>query len=267
MSDFISQYFIDPMLNGNGYNTVNTSVYAIGFVIVVLFTLKLFQKMKIKIDGSFFKGLVPFIFLGAVVRSLEDAGVVHSLIFVTPGVYFFIYFIVIGSICLSIFMENRIKKPYWILMASMGTVMLLCSLAFVKIVYVQPLLYVAAFTAIFILVLFGIRRLVKTKFLNNINSGIIVAHLFDASTTFTALELSKNWNMAYFEQHVIAGFLMGNLGNYAIFFLKLAVIPVALWIIDTSVEDKQTNYFLKIAIFILGVGPGLRNLLSMMMGV
>jgi uncharacterized membrane protein len=48
--------------------------------------------------------------------------------------------------------------------------------------------------------------------------------------------------------------------------LKIAVILPALYIIDTYVEDKTIRNMLKLAIFILGLAPGIRNFLSLAMG-
>ncbi len=48
--------------------------------------------------------------------------------------------------------------------------------------------------------------------------------------------------------------------------LKIAVILGALYIIDKYIEDKTIANMLKLAIFILGLAPGLRNFLSLIMG-
>lgn len=267
--DFINEYFINPIATGSGYNIVNTSAFALAFVAVVAFTILFFRKSGIRIDRKFFVGIFPFIILGSVCRSLEDAAVLGGFWFVTPGIYVLIYTTVLVSLAFSLCLEKSLKIPYWKTMVSAGTILAFYSLSFVKIAYFQPLLYVTALSAGFFMLIFAARKFLKPTILSRENSVIILSHLFDASTTFTAVELSSLWlyGTGYVEQHVLAGFLMGTFGNWAIFFLKLAVIPVALFIIDRNVDEKNSRNFLKLAVFILGFGPGLRNLLSMMMGV
>ena len=266
--DFLYDYFISPIINQSGYNLVNTSVFALAFAAVVILTISIFGRFRIKVDRGFFIGLFPFIVLGSVCRSLEDSGALQGFWFVTPGIYLLIYAAALASLSASLSLEKYAKKPYWALMGLMGAVLLLYPLSLLRMIYWQPLALVIAMTSIFAAMLYALMRLAKPRFLSPENSGIILAHLFDASTTFTAVGLSSIWlpGGGYMEQHVLAGFLMGAIGNYAIFLLKLAVIPVALYIIDSAVEDRHSRNFIKLAIFILGFGPGLRNLLSMMLG-
>ena len=47
MQDFFQTYFIDPVMQGTGYNIYNTLVYALLLVIAVFATYKLLKKMKI----------------------------------------------------------------------------------------------------------------------------------------------------------------------------------------------------------------------------
>ncbi len=92
--------------------------------------------------------------------------------------------------------------------------------------------------------------------------GILSAHLFDASSTFIAIDF-----YGYGEQHVLPNALMNLAGTAAVMFpLKIAVILSALYVIDEYVEDDIIRNMLKLAIFILGLSPGLRDFLSLSMG-
>lgn len=100
--------------------------------------------------------------------------------------------------------------------------------------------------------------LLKDKF----NLSVLLAHLLDASTTFIAVDY-----YGYGEQHVLPNALT-QLADTAIVMypLKIAVILPALYLTDTYVEDRTIRNMLKLAIFILGLAPGLRNFLSLIMG-
>lgn len=101
--------------------------------------------------------------------------------------------------------------------------------------------------------------LLKDKF----NLYILMAHLFDASSTYIAVDF-----YAYTEQHVIPSILTGLVGSAIIMFpLKIVVILGSLYIIDSYIADKKIANMLKLAMFILGLAPGLRNFLSLIMGV
>ena len=45
--DFFQQYFIDPVMQGTGYNIYNTLAYALILILAVFATYKLLKKMKI----------------------------------------------------------------------------------------------------------------------------------------------------------------------------------------------------------------------------
>ena len=67
----------------------------------------------------------------------------------------------------------------------------------------------------------------------------------------------------YLEQHVVPRVLFPLFGPYAMFLLKILVVPPALWAIDRYAEDPQFAKFLKIVVFVLGLAPGFRNLVRL----
>jgi uncharacterized membrane protein len=258
---FLEEYFINPIIYKSGYNLVNTIAYGIIAVLVLLGTLKLLEKLKIRIDSRFFIGLFPYIFLGSLLRSLEDMAVLKGFWFVTPMVYVVVWVLTFSIIGVSLALSRR-GPPYWIIMLSLGLPLCLWAAKFFETASILPLIQVAAITAAFGLALFAVRKVSGSAFLSQANSLLILTHIFDASTTFVAVSF-----YGFGEQHVLAGFLMGSLGNFSIFALKLLVIPLVLYLLDVSIKEKQPNSFAKLCIFILGFGPGMRNLLSVMMAV
>ena len=89
-----------------------------------------------------------------------------------------------------------------------------------------------------------------------------MAHLFNASSTFIAVSF-----YGYSEQHVLPNALYKLTGTALVMYpLKITVILFALYVIDTYVEDKTIKNMLKLAIFILGLAPGLRDFLTLIIG-
>jgi len=125
----------------------------------------------------------------------------------------------------------------------------------------MPLVYVFSLTTFWFILLLTARK-VFPKFLSSVNFSLILVHLFDASTTFTAIQF-----FGYGEKHVLANFLMHFIGPSAMFIIKIAFVPTVLYYLDKFVEEKQLNGFLKFIVLVLGLGPGTRNLIRMITGV
>jgi uncharacterized membrane protein len=100
------------------------------------------------------------------------------------------------------------------------------------------------------------------------NLAIMFAHLLDASATFTALQ----W-FTYGEKHVLPNFLITLTGTPAVMFpLKAIVIALVLYVLDVEIKkDLEKSALLgtliRIAILVLGLAPGTRDLLRLAMGV
>lgn len=98
---------------------------------------------------------------------------------------------------------------------------------------------------------------------NKINLSILAVHVFDATTTFIAVDFYN-----YQEQHVLPRFLY-DLSSTALtmYPLKIVAITLALYLIDEYIDDENINGLLKLTVFVLGLAPGLRNCLTMAMGI
>jgi uncharacterized membrane protein len=101
-------------------------------------------------------------------------------------------------------------------------------------------------------------KMVFTK----VNSAILSFHMLDASATFASLSF-----FGYSEQHVLPNLLIPYLGPASMFLLKLLVLIPVLYIIDRETEPGNFRNFLKTAIIILGLAPGLRDLLRLLLMV
>ena len=86
--------------------------------------------------------------------------------------------------------------------------------------------------------------------------------MFDASTTFIAVECFN-----YYEQHVLPNALNRLFGTYlTVFPMKIIVVLSVLYIIDQYIDDLTIKNLLKLTVFVLGLAPGLRNILTLILG-
>lgn len=260
ISDFLATYFF------SGYTLFNTIIYGLILIIAIFGIIKLFEYYEINPVDLIFP-LIPFIFLGSGVRALVDNGIYpYSWALITPGIYFIVGGAAIITLLFSIYLQKWKNIDFRYTIFFVGII-----IAIPNLINIHQLNLVAAakiliiwgiFTAIFIIV-GKFWHLFSTDLYNGkINLSIISAHLFDASTTFIAVDY-----YGYFEQHVLPGSIYDLTGTAITMFpLKIIVISAGLYLIDRYIDDEIIAGTLKLAIFILGLAPGIRNFLSLAMG-
>lgn len=262
MFDFNFSDFIYRNFPEHGYTWVNTLTYGIVLAIGVFFVIKLIKKLGIKIDKKFFIAISPFILYGSTMRALVDGNFYPDIFFfVAPGIYFTIFFICVASLILGmLFFKEKFHKFVFAVGALLS--------AFNLSIIIQHIVNWYAFIAagiflIFVLIIFLIIKFYgkKLKFLTyEKNYVILLAHLFDASATFTGIAFFN-----YAEKHVLPNLLIDISSPAVMFPLKLVVLPV-LYFID-QIEDDTSRRLIKITIFILGISPGIRDFTIILMGV
>ena len=288
MADFFQTYFIDPIKYNTGYNIVNTSVYAVILIGAVILTYMLLKRLSIKIDRNFFVGIIPFIALGGILRAWEDlleaskataqlldsplrdfilidaAGVPRNMLLISPVIYISIFAVALAALLISLLINSKGKWQYHKIWFSIGSMIIAFVLLQLQFVNFSAMLLMIAIAAAWATAFFMAKRISARakKFFTVENYSILSVHMFDASTTFVALQF-----FPYFEQHVLPGFFISIFGPVAMFFIKLPVVAAVLYYLDKDTNEPDKKNFIKIVILILGLGPGLRNFLRLGMGV
>jgi uncharacterized membrane protein len=270
IGSFISRYYIDPIVYNEGYNVVNTLTYAIILGISLFALLKLMAFLKLKIDERLIMATAPYIILGASLRNLEDVHLLSpplSYMFITPFVYVVAFLITLAVLLICLYLERSgtvkdYSKPFfWT--GIIGVVLVWGTLLLTRPVAVwwAPIvIFSLAFT--FTGVVYLLARHFKIGFLTMpLNVAILGAHMFDASSTFTAIDIVGG----FMEKHVVPTFFIDIFHTAFIMYgLKLAVfIPVIYLIEKYFVEDRDLYYVLKFVLLVLGFGPGIRNTLEL----
>lgn len=250
-------FYLEP-----GYTTFNTIIFGIVLGLIVLLIIKMFKWLD-KNPTDLFIPLIPFIFLGSGARALVDNNVyplIHLL--VTPGIYIFIGFTTIITLFLSIAMEKKFSIDYRYSIFTIGLILCIPNIINLQNINIFATSLVLGAWLIFALIFFLISK--KWELLSDKSNLIpLLAHLFDASSTFIAVDF-----FGYWEQHVLPGALTDLTGSaFVLYPLKISVILISLYLIDDNIDDEIIKNTLKLCIFILGFAPGLRNFLSLIMGV
>jgi uncharacterized membrane protein len=270
----LQEYFIDPILQGSGYNIINTSVYAIIFALAVIGVYKLLKKWNIIIDRRFWLGVFPYIILGSIWRTLQDAGILNNPLFVTPLIYIVVFAVAIITLIFSRGIaklrpnflsfppvkRKQAQEPthnYYKLWSIIGFALVLASATFLQIQNPAGFIIIGIF-ALWVIAVFVVRKFFQYSLDNTL---LLLAHIFDATTTFVAIQF-----FGYYEQHVLAGSFISSIGAWSMYLLKIPVVILVLWVLDREAKGSE-NAFIKLVILILGLAPGLRNFFRLIMGV
>lgn len=261
MQGFIEKYFLNPIKYGTGYNIVNTAVYAVLLGVLVYLTIRLFKRINLKLDSRFYLFFVPFLYLGSSLRVLRDYDVITSNLFKTPGIYILIYLLLISTILLGLALERAGKTRYHYV--PLGAALLGDTYSTIKLIDlgINPLPLVQAFLLAFVIgaAVFIVVNKGGYDFLNErLNQGILFAHLLDASATYMGISF-----YGLKAQHVLPRAVISATHPSVMFVLKIGVIlPVLYYLKD--IEDEATRGVLRAIVLTLGLAPGLRDILMIM---
>ncbi|MDY6865693.1 MAG: DUF63 family protein [Halobacteriota archaeon] len=275
LTEFIQVYYINPIVYDTKYNPVDTVTYAIILGLCLFLVLRLLKRLEVKIDERFILAVSPFMFVGSVLRVMEDAEIFEAPIrylFISPLIYFLLFFICISSLLVSLLLYKRgVIRGYIPLFGIIGVVCMIVSLGIllqegdVELIWVPPVVIGIAVMMTFILYLIG--RNLNLKYLtSNVSLSILTAHLIDASSSYIGIG-----RLGYVGKHVVENFLIDFTNSTAVMFpLKLSVLIPTLYVLDryfSEEEDIDLKNMVLLTVLMLGIGPGIRNMLRMALGV
>jgi len=277
MSDFITDFFINPIAERTGYNMFNTLFYASLAIIAVYLLWLLFQKSKIRIDNDFFYGVLTFVLFGSTARVVTDAVDAGTLTAVTPlhklildsGFYQYgfitvtpgIYVVVAAILLICVAILNHFQKMQYLKYIGLA----LFAFHFILLLpFMQYWMH-----AIPVLLMAAIPFAIAYYFFRNVPSSLVVgAQALDGAATFYIIDIfSPLSGIQYFEQHVVSRAVGELMDTYLLFYLiKIAIAFAAAYFVGKEkLSDDEKRYILLIFI-IIGLAPGLRDLLRMVAG-
>lgn len=254
--NFIEEWIWVPIKYDLSYNPVDTLVYSIIFVAAIYLLYEYyFKKCKIKIDRNFIIALSGWILFGSSLRVLEDVNVYQTFLLRTPFI-----FILVFALAFSLFVISRHfdkKIPYYKTWGSVGYVLSIVNIMRLPLPNLYGLSLALLVSSLWLVLFIGLRKIIP-KFMSWWNIAVIQAHMFDASCTFVAIQF-----FGFTEKHVLGGFLTTGYGAWTMFPMKLAVVPIVLYLIDKYLPKDQERKYFKMIILLLGLATGLRDLLQL----
>lgn len=271
-SDFFQAFFIDPILQNQGYNPVNTLAYfGVLFLLAFYVIFPQLNKRGIKMDFSFVLALFPYILFGVLLRVINfgaEMGLFPLPFAVrtvnllepgfwmyTPGVWFATFALVLAGMLLAWRLSNGFGEKFTRFLLAIGLLVDLPLLAWV-LFSLQSWLYFLGVglvvVALVLLLSWAFSRFTPWKILKDrMNVFALAGQALDGTATFFAVGF-----FGYGEQHPLSRALLGV--NPALFLAaKLALILLLLYFIDRDYgKDSQLNGFIKLLLIILGFATG-----------
>ena len=292
------------IINGIGpeYNIVNTLTYGIILAISLFLIYRLLKKLSVTLDYHFFISISPFIILGPVLRVMEDAGFFGKpfvYLFISPIIFVFLgltvtLILLLGDIAEKRFeKKNRNKTLFFSGIIPLSICIYL--LSFRGLQRPDAVLLILGTTFLLTITVFSVFRTVKNIYpklsacILGSNVLLFFAHFLDASATFVGTDF-----YGYAEKHPLPAFLIKLSGTGAVMYpLKFILIFLVIYVIDITYKkeikdisrknqkfflkyqenaesvfrDKTLTGLLKICVFILGIAPGVRDMLRIGIGV
>ncbi|WOX57772.1 DUF63 family protein [Methanoculleus receptaculi] len=278
--EFLYKYYIDPIRYGEAYTLVDTLTYALILVVAVYLLYRGLRRYGIAIDDELVLATLPYVVFGGLLRVVEDTGMITSdlrFLLITPLIFFLIALIAGvalfgGKIAENAGLVSRYSKVY----AGVGVAGSLLSGAAlvwfgltettIALGVLAAILALAAVTSVALWVFLA--YVLKWGYVSNLLYKLLIfGHMLDASATSYGIDLHP---VHYVEQHVVGGALIDATGTaFSMFLLKFAVIVPAVYVLELYRREGDTGFWhlILLAMIIVGMAPGIRDLTRMVLYV
>ncbi|MFA5745812.1 MAG: DUF63 family protein [archaeon] len=268
--EHILQYFV-----GNGYNLINTTVYAVIVFFSYFFFYKILKKYfpEVKIDKYFICSVLAFVLLGASLRILEQNYTSVWLVksswtplelgfyFHTPGWLVLLSVVFLCSFFFSLWLDKLTKIKYYTFLQGIGLLLSLPLLVY-ELFHTQHLFVLVCTLSVIILIFFLVQFIANKlngEILKSLeNKLVILSQIVDFSATLSGIFFFGN---LLYEQHPVSRAVIG---SFPVFYplVKLVFAFLFIWIVDKTIKDEEERSYTKLLIIILGFLTGLRDILT-----
>lgn len=287
-----------------GYTVVSTVGYAVVLLLLLVGVYFLIDRLDVADDRSFVYAIVPFVFLGGALRTVEDASIAmleatgtpalpfpYTAAIISPFIYFLVFGLTVGALVVSVHAARRgIVRGYEKPLGLIGTAALVVTVGYLAVLsattdvltadWLIPAITLGGAT----LIAGGIWALTE-RYAPVVNAGtgrvgavIVWGHAVDG----IANVLTLDWIGGYTPKHVVnAGvrnvtraiqpaWLSDTIGiTWPFLPLKVAVATGIVWLFDDRMLEESPRYtvLLLVVVLAVGLGPGTRDFLRATLGI
>jgi len=256
--DFFNRYFWEPMFTRSGYNAVNTFVYALLFGLAVIYSYRyIIKPLKIKVDDKLFWIVVPIVVFGATVRALVDGGLLpKNPLLLTPGIFF-----TTSAIIVPVIVADAKLKTYPKITVGWSTILALWA-NYQLVTHAkswEPYELTLIHTAVSWAAVFAFYRL---KPFDRLYLYPVLAHYFDVASTVVGIHFYGYYEVHWIEHHLVDWF-----GAYVYYPWITLILIAVYYALKYLVPDEEERRFWYLAIYVLGLGPAIRDPAQMVLQV
>jgi uncharacterized membrane protein len=275
--EFIYKYYIAPIESGGAYTLVDTLTYAAILIVAVFLIYRWMQRAGLAFDRQLLFATLPWVVFGGLARVVEDTGMVPApwrYLLITPLIFFAIFFyaVVVLYLCHRLLGERGVRVYGMVGLASSGVALALllwygATVTRIDLAVPAAILSIAALAtaALWALLRYGFRWEYVS---DRVYQVLIAGHMLDASATSYGIDLHP---LGYVEQHVVGSALIAATGTgFAMFLLKLLVLIPGIYILELYRRDSAASsfwYLIVLAMIVVGLAPGVRDMMRMMLYV
>ncbi len=273
MSGFIDEFFVQPLANPSSvapYNWVNTLAY-VGVALLAIYLIYVFlERKKTAVDEGFLKTILAFTLFGGALRVVVDAQILPREVnlfgstvypFVTPLIYILVFLLLAITVIVFYKLEKGFTKEFYKKTMYAGLLLaLICVLPLVFLFknFLALLPIIIAGAVVWLDELVAGWRSAKNSLFERL---AVFGQVLDGAATFVGVVF-----FGYSEQHVVGNILFG-IGTPVLFLLvKIAVVLLIVEYLRAEKNTREKNFVLTV-IMIVGLAPGLRDLLRILAGV
>lgn len=279
--DFIYKYYVDPIVYGQPYNIVDTLTYALVLIVALYIIYRWLSRSKIvQVDSRFILATLPYVVLGGLLRVVEDTGMISppwQYLLITPLIYFVLFLLTVLVLVSTAHAEKAgLIRNYALFYAGTGVVAciavsgLLVSFGLQNgIIAVSVLATILGMGVLATLLVYGaMRYLLGWKYAADpLYLALIFGQMLDASATSYGIDLHP---LDYMEVHVVGSNLIELTGTaFVMFPLKLAVLFPGIYILERYRDEGPAIlwYLIVLAMITVGLAPGIRDMVRMVLYV
>ncbi|MFA5381595.1 MAG: DUF63 family protein [Candidatus Micrarchaeia archaeon] len=293
IQEVIKEYFIDYIWLHKGYNLINTLTFALIALFFIWLIYHAFNKYKIKIDKSLIFSLIPFVFFGSTLRVITDSidtGVMQQYVLVNNNIFTDIYKFILDSQFLNYGYLTVTPGIYLVIASIFFIFLVICHifkrmdfLKYIGIILFLPFfiillplirypIYPVLILSLVIATLFVFYLIFNKLKLDKIMLLMVGAHALDGAATFISIDVFNKlefvctkFGRCYSEQHVVPN-ILGSDSFFFFFLIKVLIIFIASYILSKEKIELKEKYYLILILLVMGLAPGVRNTLRVLIG-
>lgn len=262
----------DPRDDGVSYSVASLAFWALAGAVFAWAAYEIvFVRLRVEADRRFFASLAPFLLFGPLVHALLVAGAfpegsAQAYLAAEPPVY-----LTTGAFALVAFGLGALARRPFAVAGALGAAALVPLVALAA-----PLVEAeAARRALILLAVAGASALVVGTLCWRMRRreplaavlAVVGAHALDGATTWMVLRDPLGLGFESFAEKNPVSLALIELSNgWPYFAVKLALPVLLLLAVRVDDSQRRLHAFLLLAVFVLGYGPGMSNLLQVLLG-